>query len=123
MTIGFIFLLALAVAPAFSEVVIVTADGRTFRVPVDKNEIDRIEFVSSKASSSTDPSNLKSVSLANIKPSRIVAELNRNYYAASSSESYKNHRILKDDRHSVQRLFWYPKLKRISPKRPTIILF
>lgn len=51
------------VTPCFSEIVVTTLDGRTFRVPVDKAEVAKIEFEASDRIAVTPDPSPKSPSL------------------------------------------------------------
>lgn len=56
----FVVLLGITI-PAFAELAIHTKDGRTIKVPVDANEIARIEFVAQKPDAPVEPAFLKTI--------------------------------------------------------------
>jgi hypothetical protein len=75
-----VFFLCTAV-PVFSEIVIQTKDGRAIRVPVNVNEISRIDFLTNLPSASTNLTPVGSWRNNNASTWTITATPNGGYYA------------------------------------------
>lgn len=87
-----IMILALLLAtPVFSEMVVTTTDGRTLRLPVNRNEVQKIEF--SENQTATPPGNV-AINTPSPKPASMFAG---NWYRVEKGKTVEYMDIIEKD--------------------------